>query len=68
MCTFMEGNGAQSPGRGKKTKVFFKKLVIFFKKLLVFLKNVLVFWEVHHFTLVRVSLYIRMRRSVRTSA
>ena len=30
--------------------------------------NVLVFWEVHHFTLVRVSLYVRMRRSVRTSA
>ena len=34
----------------------------------IFLKNVLVFWEVHHFTLVRVSLYVRMRRSVRTSA
>lgn len=36
MCTFMEGNGAQSPAEVKKTKVFFKKLVIFFKKLLVF--------------------------------
>lgn len=70
----------KSRQRVKKIKVFLKKLVIFWKKLLffflktiiflrkllLFLQNVFVFLEVHNFTLVRMSLYGRMRSLTHT--
>lgn len=40
----------------------FRKL----KKLVIFSKNVLVFWEVHDFTLVRISLHVCSYSPLRT--
>ena len=50
----------------KKLLFFFLKTIIFLRKLLLFLQNVFVFLEVHNFTLVRMSLYGRMRSLTHT--
>lgn len=70
----------QVPTKGKKDQSVFKKAryllekapflflktIIFLRKLLLFLQNVFVFLEVHNFTLVRMSLYGRMRSLTHT--
>lgn len=50
----------------EKAPFLFLKTIIFLRKLLLFLQNVFVFLEVHNFTLVRMSLYGRMRSLTHT--